>query len=309
MELHPGSAKQPDCSKRNNNIFCQDDVLPVFSLTIKDCVMDYLNDMFGLQGKHALVTGGAGAIGTVMSEALLRAGATVLIWSRSQESIDKALAHLKQFEGATNKAHGFSCDTGDEEAVKKTLAEAVEKFGKIDILINGVGGNIGKSPFVETEVDVFEQVLHLNLVAGLVIPTKVLTSYWIENNLKGSVINLTSMASYNPLSGVWGYDAAKSAVLNLTMATANEFAAKNIRVNAIAPGFFLGKQNKALLVDQETGEYTERGKAVIHHTPFGRFGDVGELAGVTLFLASDKASGFVTGVSIPVDGGYLIHNI
>lgn len=271
--------------------------------------MGYLDDMFGLQGKTALVTGGAGAIGTAMSEALLKAGARVIIWSRSQDSIDQALEHYSQFEEGKERACGFRCDTGDEKAVKAALKESVEKCGHIDILINGVGGNLGKSPFIETEMDIFEKVLHLNLVAGLMVPTKVLAEYWIKNDIQGSIINLTSMASYNPLSGVWGYDAAKSAVLNLTMATANEFADKGIRVNAIAPGFFLGKQNKALLVDQETGEYTERGKAVIAHTPFGRFGDVQELAGATLFLASSRAAGFVTGVSIPVDGGYLIHNI
>jgi NAD(P)-dependent dehydrogenase (short-subunit alcohol dehydrogenase family) len=158
-------------------------------------------------------------------------------------------------------------------------------------------------------MELFEKVLHMNLVAGLMIPTKVFGRYWIESQIKGSIINLTSMASYNPLSGVWAYDAAKSATLNLTMASANEFAEHGIRVNAIAPGFFLGKQNRALLVDQETGDYTERGKAVIAHTPYGRFGEVGELAGATVFLASDKAAGFITGVSIPVDGGYLIHNI
>jgi NAD(P)-dependent dehydrogenase (short-subunit alcohol dehydrogenase family) len=141
------------------------------------------------------------------------------------------------------------------------------------------------------------------------VPTKIIGAYWIEHEVPGCIVNLTSMASYNPLSGVWAYDAAKSATLNLTMASANEFARHNIRVNAIAPGFFLGKQNKHLLVDQETGDYTERGKAVLAHTPYGRFGDVSELAGATLFLASNRAAGFVTGVSIPVDGGYLIHNI
>jgi NAD(P)-dependent dehydrogenase (short-subunit alcohol dehydrogenase family) len=117
------------------------------------------------------------------------------------------------------------------------------------------------------------------------------------------------MTSYNPLSGVWGYDAAKAGVLNLTRATANEFAPHGIRVNAIAPGFFLGKQNRALLVDAETGKLTPRGQAIIARTPFGRFGEPEELVGATLFLASRKASGFVTGVSIPVDGGYLVHNI
>jgi NAD(P)-dependent dehydrogenase (short-subunit alcohol dehydrogenase family) len=117
------------------------------------------------------------------------------------------------------------------------------------------------------------------------------------------------MASYNPLSGVWAYDASKAAVLNLTRATANEFAAHGIRVNAIAPGFFLSKQNRTLLMDEETGELTPRGQAIIARTPWGRFGDVSELAGATLFLASANASGFVTGVSIPVDGGYLVNSI
>jgi NAD(P)-dependent dehydrogenase (short-subunit alcohol dehydrogenase family) len=136
----------------------------------------------------------------------------------------------------------------------------------------------------------------------------VVASYWIEKKIKGSIINLASMTSYKPLSGVWAYNAAKAGVLNLTMAAANEFAPYGIRVNAIAPGFFLGKQNRALLVDQKTGQYTDRGKAIIAHTPFGRFGDPWELAGATLFLASANASGFVTGVSIPVDGGYLAFN-
>ena len=123
-------------------------------------------------------------------------------------------------------------------------------FGKVDILINGVGGGSGKSAFIDADMATFEKVLHMNLVAGLMIPTKVVADYWIKSGIRGAVINITSMASYNPLSGVWGYDAAKAATLNLTVATANEFAQHGIRVNAIAPGFFIGKQNKALLIDQ-----------------------------------------------------------
>jgi NAD(P)-dependent dehydrogenase (short-subunit alcohol dehydrogenase family) len=146
-------------------------------------------------------------------------------------------------------------------------------------------------------------------MAGLMVPTKVVAADWIKKKIKGSIINLTSMASYNPLSGVWAYDASKAAVLNLTRAAANAFAGHGIRVNAIAPGFFLGKQNRSLLIDEKTGELTERGQAIIARTPWGRFGNIDELAGVTLFLASAKASGFVTGVSIPVDGGYLVNNI
>ncbi len=271
--------------------------------------MSYLDEMFGLHGKTAVIAGGAGVIGTVMSEALLKAGARIMIWSRSQESVDLALQKMNKVPDSEGRVAGLKVDTGKEAEVKAALTETITSFGIPDILINGVGGNIGKFPLVEQDMELFEKVLHMNLVAGLMIPTKVFGDYWIKNELKGCIINLTSMASYNPLSGVWAYDAAKSATLNLTMASANEFAEYGIRVNAIAPGFFLGKQNKALLIDEKTGEYTDRGKAVIAHTPYGRFGDVMELAGATIFLASDSAAGFVTGVSIPVDGGYLIHNI
>lgn len=271
--------------------------------------MNYLEKMFTLNNKTAIVSGGAGAIGLAMSETLLKAGANVVVWSRSKESVASAVHHLESLDGATGTIHGQHVDAGDETQVRDALREADSHFGAIDLLINGVGGNIGKSSFIDTDIETFKKVLDMNLLAGLMIPTKIIAAYWIERAIKGSIINLTSMASYIPLSGVWAYDAAKSATLNLTVASAREFAPYGIRVNAIAPGFFLGKQNKALLVDQETGEYTERGKAVIAHTPYGRFGEVNELAGATIFLASDAASGFVTGVSIPVDGGYLTHNI
>ena len=271
--------------------------------------MSFMEDMFGLKGKTAIVAGGAGVIGTMMCGALLKAGANVIIWSRTQASIDQALAKLAESRSSKERLAGFRVDTGDESEVAGGLQHALRTFAAPEILVNAVGGVVGKAPFVETDVKQFEQALHLNLVAGLLITTKVVAAYWIENDIKGSIINLTSMASYNPLSGVLGYDAAKAGVLNLTMAAAQEFAPQGIRVNAIAPGFFLGKQNRALLVDEKTGQYTERGKAVIGHTPFGRFGKVEELMGVTLLLASNNASGFVTGVSIPVDGGYLAHNI
>jgi NAD(P)-dependent dehydrogenase (short-subunit alcohol dehydrogenase family) len=245
----------------------------------------------------------------MMCGALLKAGANVIIWSRTQASVDQALAKLTENSSTRERLAGFRVDTGNESEVTGGLQHALRTFAAPEILVNAVGGVVGKAPLVETDVKQFEQTLHLNLVAGLLITTKVVAAYWIENDIKGSIINLTSMASYNPLSGVLGYDAAKAGVLNLTMAAAKELAPHHIRVNAIAPGFFLGKQNRALLVDEETGQYTERGKAVIAHTPFGRFGKVEELMGVTLFLASTRASGFITGVSIPVDGGYLAHNI
>jgi len=271
--------------------------------------MSYLENLYGLTGQTAIVAGGAGVIGTVMADALLDAGANVVIWSRSQASVDQALEALGTEAERTQRLQGRQVDTGDEKQVDQALEAACRQFANPDILINAVGGNLGKSPFVEIDPDRFEEVLRLNLVAGLVIPTKVAAAYWIAEGIAGTIINLTSMTSYNPLSGVWGYDAAKAGVLNLTQATANAFACHGIRVNAIAPGFFLGKQNRALLIDEATGDYTPRGQAIIARTPFGRFGTPQELVGATLFLASRKASGFVTGVSIPVDGGYLIHNI
>ena len=271
--------------------------------------MIYLDDLFGLSGHTAIVAGGAGAIGSVMSEALLNAGANVIIWSRSDQSLSHVREKLMGAIDSPERLFTYRVDTAGEAEVAQALAHCQAEMGPADILINGVGGNMDKSDFVETDLELFSRILELNLMAGLMVTTKVVAAHWIKHKLKGSIINLASMASYNPLSGVWAYDAAKAAVLNLTTAAAKEFAAHGIRVNAIAPGFFLGKQNRSLLVDQETGELTARGRAIIAHTPWGRFGDVSELAGVTLFLASAKASGFVTGVCIPVDGGYLAHNI
>jgi NAD(P)-dependent dehydrogenase (short-subunit alcohol dehydrogenase family) len=271
--------------------------------------MTYLEVMFSLTGKTAVVAGGAGAIGTVMSDALLRAGANVVVLSRTQSSVDTFLARYLDEPELAKRVHGLAIDCGDEKALTEAFDETTRHFSTPEILINGVGGNRGKTRFVDIDVSNFREVLDLNLTAGLIIPTKVFCRRWMAEGISGSIINLTSMASYNPLSGVWAYDAAKAATLNLTMAAANEFAAFGIRVNAIAPGFFLGKQNKSLLIDEGTGDYTERGQAVLQHTPFGRFGEVAELAGATVFLAGTKATGFITGISIPVDGGYLVHNI
>ena len=271
--------------------------------------MSYLDDLFGLEGKTAIVSGGAGVIGTMMSDALLKAGANAVIWSRTQDSVDAAVAKLSALPELAGRVDGCRVDTGNETDVDAALKKTLERFGSPDILINAVGGNFSKGPLVETDIEQFKQILHLNLVAGLMVPTKIVATHWVQNKIKGAIINLTSMTSYNPLSGVWAYDAAKAGVLNLTMAAANELAPHGIRVNAVAPGFFLGKQNRSLLIDEATGEHTTRGKAIIEHTPFRRFGEVEELVGATLYLASNRASGFVTGISIPVDGGYLAHNI
>lgn len=271
--------------------------------------MSYVEEMFGLDGQLAVITGGGGALAGSMAEALLKAGAKVSLWGRGEKSLNEAFERLSLVTGLRENIHRVVVDTSREKDVGEALDLTERGIGTPEILINGVGGNLGKSSFVETDIELFESVVRLNLIAGLVVPTKVFAKYWIRKKVKGSIINMASMSSYKPLSGVFGYDAAKAGVLNLTMACAREFASFGIRVNAIAPGFFLGKQNRALLVDEKTGDLTERGKAVIEHTPFGRFGDAIELNGALLFLASNRASGFVTGVSIPVDGGFLIYNI
>ena len=275
--------------------------------------MDYVQEMFGLEGKRVAITGGGGVIAGAMSEALLRAGAKVALWDIdkkfSDAAVERLAERLSESTGLGNALLSVACDAMDHASVGEAVDATVSGIGGLDVLINAAGGNRGKSAFLDTDIEQFEFVLKLNLVAGLMVPTQVLAKYWIDNDLPGTIINLASMASYIPLSGVWAYDAAKSAVMNLTMGAAKEFAPHKIRVNAIAPGFFIGKQNKALLIDEETGNLTARGQAVIDHTPFGRFGDASELSGVTLFLASDQAAGFVTGVTIPVDGGYLIQNI
>ena len=271
--------------------------------------MNYVEEMFGLKGKTIAITGGGGVIAGAMSEALLKAGAKVSLWDIKKEFSDAAVERLSESTGFPEQLLSVESDTTSHESVREAVDTTVDKLGSLDVLINAAGGNRGKSSFLETDIEQFEFVLKLNLIAGLMVPTQVVAGYWIEKEIKGSIINLASMASYIPLSGVWAYDAAKSAVMNLTMGAAKEFAPHGIRVNAIAPGFFIGKQNKALLIDEKTGDLTPRGQDVIAHTPFGRFGEANELAGATLFLANSTAAGFVTGVTVPVDGGYLIHNI
>jgi NAD(P)-dependent dehydrogenase (short-subunit alcohol dehydrogenase family) len=273
--------------------------------------MSYVEDMFGLGGKTVAITGAGGVIAGAMAEALLKAGANVSLWVHRKESGDAAAARLAEAAGAgsAERIQVITTDAAEEAAVRAAMESAEKRFGKVDVLINCAGGNRGTSSFVQTDVKLFSEILGLNLVAGLLVPTKVAAARWIDRKERGAIINLASMASFVPLSRVWAYDAAKAAVVNLTMATAKEFAPHGIRVNALAPGFFLGNQNKALLIDQATGELTERGKKIIGHTPFGRFGQVSELSGALLFLASEAASGFVTGITVPVDGGYLVDNV
>jgi NAD(P)-dependent dehydrogenase (short-subunit alcohol dehydrogenase family) len=264
---------------------------------------DYLTDMFSLAGKKAVVTGGGGVLGTDMACALAKAGAEVILWDVREDALEASAERIKE-------AAGRDCVTFRKVDLmnEEDMLAAVEAAGEFQILLNACGGNRGKAPLVEQDMETFQFVMKLNVEAGCFTPMKVIAKKWIDSGVKGNIINIASMSSYVPLSGVWAYDAAKAAVKNLTEAAAKEFAPHGIRVNAIAPGFFIGEQNRRLLT-HEDGSLTDRGKAVIDHTPFGRFGDAPELMGAVLFLASDGAAGFVTGITVPVDGGYLIQNI
>jgi len=267
----------------------------------------FLENKFGLAGKTAIITGGAGTLCSAMAEAYIKAGANVILWDIRPDALDNKVKQIaKNFKDAS-KITSVQVDLMQEDSIKKGLAESIEKFGKVDILINGAGGTKGKSSFIETKEEDFMFVLKLNLMAGCILPTKHIARYWIENNIKGVVVNIASMAGFNPLSGVWAYSAAKAAVINQTMAQAKEFAPNGIRVNAIAPGFFIAEQNKKLLLNDD-GSLTQRGKDVIAHTPMGRFGKADDLTAVAIFLAAE-GSGFVSGITLPVDGGYLCHNI
>ncbi|MFA5852341.1 MAG: SDR family oxidoreductase [Spirochaetales bacterium] len=273
--------------------------------------MSFIESMFSLEGKTVVITGGGGGIPGNLAIGFAKAGAAVVLWGRgTNHPMAEAARRVSEAAGVEGRVFAVTVDTASREACESAIAESEKLAGAApDILVNGVGGNRGKTPFVDMDEALFREILDLNLLAGLVTPTKAFARYWIKKSIKGCVINMTSMTSYKALSGTWAYDAAKAGVLNLNEALAKELAPHGIRVNAIAPGFFVGNQNRALLVDEKTVDLTARGKSIIARTPFGRFGKFEEIWGAALYLASEAASGFVTGVSIPVDGGYLTDNI
>jgi len=273
--------------------------------------MSYIEEMFSLKGRRIVMTGGAGGIPAEVAVGLAKAGADVCLWGRGKKHpMNEAVKNVREAVGAeAGRVEAVTVDTGDSAACERAIAETETLIGAPDVLVNGVGGNRGKAPFADLDEKLFREIVEFNLMAGLVTPTKAFARYWISRSIKGNVIMMSSMTSYKPLSGVWAYDAAKAGVLNLTEGLAKELAPYGIRVNGIAPGFFIGNQNRALLIDENTGELTARGKAILARTPFGRFGEKSELRGAVIFLISNMASSFVTGVTIPVDGGYLTDNI
>lgn len=263
-------------------------------------------NLFNLENKVALVTGGGGVLGGSMAEYLLRQGAIVIILHYKKDTVDETVARMQSI---SKKVDGFVCNVVDEHSLQETSNTIIEKYGRIDILINAAGGNmpgatIGPTQsFFDINMDDFKKVVDLNLF-GSIIPSIVFGKEMVKNK-SGVIINISSMAVDRAITRVAGYSVSKAGIENYTRWLAVELALKygdGLRVNAIAPGFFIGNQNRALLLNED-GSYTDRGNTIIANTPMRRFGDADELHGALHYLCAD-ASKFVTGITIPVDGGF-----
>ncbi len=268
--------------------------------------MSYVNNLFTVKGKVAVVTGGTGVLGSAMCKALANAGASVVILGRRKEVADALATEIIQAGG---DAMGVSADVLNEQQLKEAKKTVINKYGKIDILVNGAGGNMPGAvitpdkTFLDLNIDEFKRVVDLNLT-GTVLPSQIFGEAIIKAK-QGVIINISSMTAIRPLTRVVGYGAAKASVSNFTQWLAVELAKKfgeGIRVNAIAPGFFLTEQNRTLLTKPD-GSLTERGQLIIAGTPFARFGHPDEVCGTLLWLCSD-ASKFVSGIVVPVDGAF-----
>jgi NAD(P)-dependent dehydrogenase (short-subunit alcohol dehydrogenase family) len=258
-----------------------------------------------LAGRVAVVTGGYGVLGGSMADALARAGARIAVLGRNH---DAASLKAEQLRAGSFQAMPLVADVLDGEALVAARRRLLEAWGRIDILVNAAGGNVAAArtdrvPVFEMSLPAFDEVVRLNL-HGSVYPTLVFGEAMAQQR-SGCVVSISSMAASQALSGVLGYSAAKAAVETFTRWMAVDLARRygpGLRVNAIAPGFFLAKQNRAVLVCED-GTPTERARAILARTPMGRFGDPSELQGPLLWLCSD-ASSFVTGAVVPVDGGF-----
>lgn len=271
-----------------------------------------------LTGKVAVVTGAGGVLCSELSKVLARAGAKVALLNRTYANV-KPVEEAILAEGGCAKA--YECNVLDKERVAEVAAEVLADLGPCDILLNGAGGNspeaiTDKEIYEEGDIDAdiksfftmtpegFNNVFSLNMT-GTLIPTQIFARQMVGR--KGcTILNISSMTAYHPCTKVPAYSSAKAAVTNFTEWMAKHFAQEGIRVNAIAPGFFLTRQNLRLLTNED-GSLTERGHKIIAGTPMGRFGQPEELAGAVLFLLNNEAAGFITGVTLPIDGGFEVY--
>ncbi len=269
-----------------------------------------------LNGKVAVITGGAGVLGASLVRAMAAAGLKIAIADINKEVAESLAGEISAETGAT--IIGVEANVLDRSSLERAKTEINQKLGEINILVNGAGGNSPQATtkieqmeekdldqlqdtFYGLEIEGFDKVFALNF-KGTILPTMVFTTDMLKLR-KGVVLNISSMNSYKPLTKIPAYSAAKASINNFTEWLAVHLAKVGIRVNAIAPGFFITQQNRFLVTDEKTGGYSARGQKIVNNTPMGKFGEPDDLQGATLFLLSD-ISAFITGIIIPVDGGY-----
>lgn len=249
-------------------------------------------NLFDLTGKTAVVIGGNSTLGGAMAVALGGHGAAVAIVGRNQEKAQDVCDRIEEIGG---KAKPFYADATSPDDLRQALTDVLAWTGRVDVVLNCPGKN-SATPFFDLSMDEWDSIMEVNL-KSVVLACQIFGKHMVEKGEGGSIINISSVSSDPPLSKVFTYSASKAAVNNVTKFLAREFAPSGVRVNAIIPGFFPAEQNRKILSP-------ERVESIMRHTPMGRFGEPSELQGATVFLASDKASNFVTGELLRVDGGF-----
>lgn len=251
-----------------------------------------MTNLFDLTGKTAVAIGGNGVLGSAMAKGLAEHGAKVAIVGRNLETAEQVVKEIVENGG---EAKAFSADVSSKDSLVHVANEIEQWSGGWDILLNAPGTN-SPTPFFDLDMDEYDKIMDINL-KGIVMTCQIFAKRMIEQERKGSIINISSVSSTTPLSRVFTYSVSKAGLNSVTQFLAREFATSGIRVNAIIPGFFPAEQNRKIL-DKE------RIESIMAHTPMERFGEAEELQGATVFLASDKASSFVTGALLRVDGGF-----
>jgi len=268
---------------------------------------------YDFTGQTIIITGGGGVLGGEMARALFECGANVVILDYNLPAAERAAGSLEPKPGS-GTALGVQGNVLETEAMQAAVDLVLAKFGKIDGLINGAGGNnpnattSAEKSFFDLTLDGFRRVFDLNLL-GTIIPSQVVGRHMAERK-QGVILNVSSMNAFRPLTRIPAYSASKAGASNFTQWLSTYMAQEyspNIRVNAIAPGFFLTEQNRYLMIDKETGQATERGQKILNHIPLGRLGSPDDLSGTVLWLMS-PASAYVTGIIVPVDGGFSAYS-
>lgn len=268
---------------------------------------DYIQELYDFSGRTVAITGGAGVLCAPLCYALASRGASVAVLDINQNAAESVAAGIRSAQG---KAIGIACDVLDKVGLEKAAGQVIAAFGQVDILINGAGGNkpqattSAETPFFDLPEQAMRWVFDLNLL-GVILPSQVFGKMMAARK-SGVMLNISSMNSYRPLTRIPAYSAAKAGLSNFTQWLAVHMATEYspaIRVNAIAPGFLITEQNRYLLTEKDSGALTKRGLSIIEHTPMKRFGTPEDLLGTVFWLLS-PASAFVTGVIVPVDGGF-----